>query len=75
LYFGPKTALLAFRAKSEKAAMQERVEEYLERARDFEKKVQQTDDPIMKMTYHELARSYRTLATYVPKAANRAAKE
>jgi hypothetical protein len=54
--------------------MHERLEEYLERARDFEAKVQQTADPALKQTYQELARSYRTLATHLPKAGNRAAR-
>jgi hypothetical protein len=47
--------------------MQEHANQYLERAIDYEAKAKQAEDPLMKKTYEELARSYRTLATYVPK--------
>ena len=48
--------------------MQNHAKEYLERALDYEVKAEQAEDPLMKKTYEELARSYRTLAAYVPKA-------
>ena len=48
--------------------MQDHANEYLERALDYEAKAEQAEDPLMKKTYEELARSYRTLATYVSKA-------
>ena len=47
--------------------MQGHANEYLERTLDYEAKAEQAEDPLMKKTYEELARSYRTLATYVPK--------
>ena len=47
--------------------MQEHANQYLERATDYEAKAKQAEDPLMKKTYEELARSYRTLATYIPK--------
>ncbi len=48
--------------------MQDQANQYQERALDYEAKASQAEDPLMKKTYEELARSYRTLATYVPKA-------
>src|SRR4051812_170218 len=33
---------------------------YLERARDYERKAAEAEDPILALTYQELARSYRT---------------
>ena len=47
--------------------MQDHADQYLERALDYEAKAEQAEDPFMKKTYEELARSYRTLATYLPK--------
>jgi hypothetical protein len=46
--------------------MQEHANQYLDRALEYEAKAAQ--DPLMKKSYEELARSYRTLATYVAKA-------
>jgi hypothetical protein len=46
--------------------MQEHAIQYLDRALEYEAKAAQ--DPLMKKSYEELARSYRTLATYVAKA-------
>ena len=48
--------------------MQNHANQYLDHALDYEAKAEQAEDPLMKKTYQELARSYRTLATYVAKA-------
>jgi hypothetical protein len=47
--------------------MQEDAQAYLERARGYDTKAEQAQDPILKLTYQELARSYRMLAAYIPK--------
>ena len=46
--------------------MQEDPEAYLARARDYDTKAVNAQDPILKLTYQELARSYRMLAAYAP---------
>jgi hypothetical protein len=53
--------------------MQHDSELYLERARDYERKAAEAEDHILALTYHEFARGYRALATYVTKAAGREA--
>jgi hypothetical protein len=48
--------------------MKENASFYLERAQEYETKAEQIDDPVLRITYQELARSYRALATHDPKA-------
>ena len=55
--------------------MEEPTDEYAHRADYFEAKSEAAEDPIIKFTYRELARSYRTLATYVPRAERQSAAE
>ena len=40
---------------------------YLERAQQYGAKAEQTDDPVLRVTYQELARGYHALANHDPK--------
>lgn len=53
--------------------MQEDAEAYLARARDYDSKAELAQDQILKLTYQELARSYRMLAAHIPKASQQPA--
>ena len=44
--------------------MKKQIDRYVEKAEQFEGKADKAENPTVKLTYKELARSYRTLADH-----------
>ena len=48
--------------------MKTQIDRFLEKAAQFEGKADKAENPILKLTYKELARDYRTLAEHAERA-------